>query len=299
MKLGLACLVLGAFPALGQVESTAVYTAFQQEPPELVLDSMKQEVGAIMSPGGLRLNWRSLKGVDGTEVFSELAVAKFRGNCDGSGGLPGASQPHALAWSHVSEGVVIPFADVDCDRIESFLRTKLVTMEPANRQKVFGRAVGRVLAHELYHIFARATGHGTRDVDKPYYTVAELVEDDFGFDDSKHHILQLNMPSGMPARETAAKEKGLRARGQAGLAAFAKSGCNLCHGSRGQGTRHGPAVRAVGEVGEWLNSVVLAAKLERNGPAMRKRAKDLKVPVPSLEESDIRDVVQFLNAGEQ
>ena len=301
MRLGLACLLLGAFPAPGQVDSTAVYTAFQQEPPPEVLDSMRREVAAIMSPGGLRLNWRSLSGVDGTEVFSELAVAKFQGNCDGSGGVPGHNEPGALAWSHVSEGAVIPFADVDCDRIQSFLWKKLVALESRKRETVFGRAVGRVLAHELYHIFARATTHGTRDVDKPYYTVAALLADDFGSDDSREHILRLSGPAAPAVRNKApvTRDTPGRASSHPGLTAYVKSGCSACHGSRGQGTRHAPALRALGEAGDWLNSVMLAAKLERHGPAMRKRARELRLPFPSLAEADIRDVVQFLNGAEQ
>jgi hypothetical protein len=252
-------------------------------------------VGAIMSPGGLRLNWRSLSHATGSEVFSELAVARFKGKCDGSGMPPSGTEPGALAWSHVSDGVVIPFADVDCDRIQTFLRGRLLGLEARSREKVFGRAVGRVLAHELYHIFARATGHGSRDVDRPYYTIAELVDDDFGFDDSRHHILQLARQSALPSKDKApaARDKSSRTKNHSGLAAYTKSGCGACHGSRGQGTSHAPPLRVMGA---WLNSVVLAARLERVGPEMRKRARGLKVPAPSLQEDDIRDVVQFLNA---
>ena len=263
MKLGLVALALGVLPALGQVESVAVYTSFHQAPPEAVFDSMKEEVAAIMSPGGIRLDWRSLDGVKGSEVFSELAVAKFQGNCDPSGLSPAHSDPGALAWSHVSDGEVLPFTDVDCDRIWEFLRRNLAGLEIKNREKVFGRAMGRVLAHELYHIFARAQAHGSRDVDRPAYTVSMLVADEFGFDESKYHVLQVTKP---PAP---AKDKSGRAQSQAGAAVFARNGCTTCHGSRGQGTRHGPALRTSGLL---MDSVVLAAKLDRGGPKMCKRA---------------------------
>jgi len=297
MKLRLGCLVLGVLPALGQVGSTAVYTSFQREPPEAVLDSMRLEVAAIMSPGGLCLNWRSLDGVRETEVFSELAVARFRGNCDGSGLAASGIEPGALAWSHVSDGVVLPFAEVDCDRIQGFLQRRLLGLETRSREEVFGRAVGRVLAHELYHIFARAQGHGTRDVDRPSFTAAELVDDEFGFDDAKYHILQLTKQPALTAKNRALPEKkSWPAKIQAGLAAFVKSGCTVCHGSLGQGTRHGPSLRPTGET---LDSVVLAAKLERGGPKMCKRARDLKVPAPALAEEDIQEIVRFLNAVEE
>ncbi|SPF55179.1 conserved hypothetical protein [Candidatus Sulfopaludibacter sp. SbA4] len=288
VRFGLGCLVLAVLPAPGQVESVAVYTGFQKQPPQTVLESMQEEVAAIMAPGGLRLNWRSLDRIRG-EVFSELAVARFKGNCAASGLMPASVESGALAWSHVSDGVVLPFADVDCDRIQVFLQHQMQGLEVSRRERIFGRAMGRVLAHELYHIFARAQGHGSRDVDKPAFTAAELVADDFGFDDAKYHILQL---ARQPA--PAAKDKAPRRKTQPGLAAYVKSGCGTCHGSRGQGSRHGPSLRPLGE---WLDSVILAAKLERGGPKMCKRARNLKVPAPVLAEEDIREIVRFLNSA--
>jgi len=47
MKLRLCCLALGVLPAFGQVGSTAIYTEFQNNPPELVLDSIKAEIDSI------------------------------------------------------------------------------------------------------------------------------------------------------------------------------------------------------------------------------------------------------------
>jgi len=296
VRFDLGCLVLAVLPALGQVESVAVYTGFQQKPPQTVLDSMQEEVAAIMAPGGLRLDWRSLDAVRG-EVFSELAVARFKGNCAASGVMPSGVEVGALAWSHVSDGVVLPFTDVDCDRIQLFLQHQMRSLEVSRRERVFGRAMGRVLAHELYHIFARAQNHGSRDVDKPAFTATELVADDFGFDDTKYHILQvIRQPAPAAKDKGPAKDKSPRGKIQLGLAAYVKSGCGTCHGSRGQGNHHGPSIRPLGE---WLDSVILAAKLERDGPRMCKRARDLKVPAPALAEEDIREIVRFLNSTEE
>jgi hypothetical protein len=44
-----------------------------------------------------------------------------------------------------------------------------------------GRALGRVLAHELYHIFANTTRHAADGVGKPAYSVADLLSADFRF----------------------------------------------------------------------------------------------------------------------
>ena len=64
---------------------------------------------------------------------------------------PLPNEPVALAFTHLSNGQVIPFTDVECDRVRSSLRS--AHAEPGNMGDVlFGRALGRVLAHELHHI---------------------------------------------------------------------------------------------------------------------------------------------------
>ena len=280
------CLALGALPALGQVGSTAIYTGFEEEPPADVVESMKEEVAAIMEPAGLRFAWRSLNGVTGNEVFSDLAVARFKGRCDGVGVEAPRFFTGALAWSHVTEGEVLPFTDVDCDRIRNFLNSRLMAVEAWRRNRVFGRAIGRVLAHELYHIFSREKSHGSRDVDKPYYTAPELVSDEFGLDEKEPHILRTS--SAPAAVEWRSHNQAI----QAGRAVYAQSGCGSCHGAQGQGTRKAPALRGKGPV----DSVVLAARLERNGPTMCRRAREEKLPAPSLGEEQIADLVRYLNA---
>ena len=42
-----------------------------------------------------------------------------------------------------------------------------------------GRALGRVLAHELYHIFANTTKHARAGIAKSCYTAPELLADEF------------------------------------------------------------------------------------------------------------------------
>jgi Cytochrome c len=283
MKRHLCCLALAVLPAFGQVGSTAIYTEFEDQPPESVVDSMKEEIASIMSPGGLRFEWRSLSHVSGSEVFTELAVARFKGRCIGDSGAPARIESGALAWSHITDGEVLPFTDVDCDRISSFLKPRMIGLDEKTREKVFGRAIGRVLAHELFHIFARTKGHGSRNVDKPYYSASDLISDDFRAG-KEFHIL-------------AARSSGVESRkpSQTGLAIYAKSGCNNCHGSQGQGSKRAPALRVAGR---WIDGVVLAARLETSGPRMARRAKEMKIPGPSLAEEDIDVLVRFLNALE-
>jgi hypothetical protein len=194
MKMVFIYLALGILPAFGEprgvhVAPITLYTSFAQEPPQAVQEALQKELEQIMAPIGLHFQWRPLAGVRGNEVSVELAVVTFKGRCDVSG-LSGRSvQPGALGWTHISDGNILPFSDVDCDRIRAFIQGALLTVSREEREEAFGRALGRVLAHELYHIFANTPKHGSAGVAKESYTVQDLTSDDFVFEGMSSHAL--------------------------------------------------------------------------------------------------------------
>ncbi|MBZ5727667.1 MAG: hypothetical protein LAP87_22045 [Acidobacteriia bacterium] len=190
MKSLLLCLALAAWPVIGEqrgesVAPIALYTQFQQEPPPAVVESLHEELESIMAPMGLHFEWRSLSGSHGNEVSAELAVITFKGRCDTAGLVSRRVNPGALGWTHISDGVILPFSDVDCDRIRGFIQKELLALDHLDRVAAFGRAVGRVVAHELYHIFANTQHHGADGVAKAAYTAQELVADDFQFEEKE------------------------------------------------------------------------------------------------------------------
>jgi len=191
----LLCLALGVLPAFGeplggQVAPITLYTNFAQEAPQGVRDALRDELDQIMSPLGFQFTWRSLAGVRGNEISVELAVITFKGRCDVSGISGRGTQPGALGWTHVSDGNILPFSDVDCDRIRGFIQGALVTIPKEDREEVFGRAVARVLAHELYHIFANTQRHGSCGVAKEAYSVQDLMSGGFAFQEREGQALR-------------------------------------------------------------------------------------------------------------
>jgi hypothetical protein len=188
-------LALGVLPAFGEplgghVAPITLYTSFQAEPPQAVVEALQDELGQIMGPIGLHFQWRSLAGVRGNEVSVELAVVTFKGRCDIASLAAHSVQPGALGWTHVSDGNILPFSDVDCDHIRRFIQAALLALSREDREEAFGRALGRVLAHELYHIFANTQKHGSCGVAKESYTVQDLMSDDFVFQDRDSQALR-------------------------------------------------------------------------------------------------------------
>ena len=199
MRLFLFCLLAGVVPAAGETRwapsaPITLYTSFQQEPPAEVMEAIQEEVEAIMDPIGLRFEWRNLAGVRGHEVSAELAVITFQGRCNTAGMIAQAKFSGALGWTHMSDGEILPFTDVSCDRVREFVQRQLVVLSPDERTELYGRALGRVLAHELYHIFANTTRHASWGVAKECYTVQDLLTDDFQFREKESRALRTSRP---------------------------------------------------------------------------------------------------------
>jgi hypothetical protein len=188
------CLAIGVLPTHGEPKIAApavitLYTQFQVEPPQEVSENLQSEVEGIMAPIGLHLEWRSLNRAHGDEITSELAVVTVKGRCD-VGGLGVRSKVEgALGFTHISDGQILPFAELSCERLRNFVQGDLVLMAPEDREAAFGRALGRVLAHELYHIFANTTKHGS-GISKESYSVRDLLTDEFQFQHKESLVLR-------------------------------------------------------------------------------------------------------------
>lgn len=177
---------MAALPLCGAQDGTelppiVLYTQFVVQPPAAVLDGMRGEVRSIMAPIGLRFQWHDLVSSNGTRVSVELAVITFKGRCDVEGLRPHDRTPGALGWTNISDGVILPFANVDCSAVRGFIQRELLDTRTPSREATFGRALGRVLAHELYHIFANTTRHGEEGVAREFYSSHDLLAADFQF----------------------------------------------------------------------------------------------------------------------
>ena len=145
-----------------------------------VLNAMEREVESLVAPSSIRVAW--ISNTNGAQVYEHVAVIRLRGNCRGDAPLstPVRAQGNTaepLGQTQVSDGKVLPFATVRCDAVRNLIARELVFRPSYEREDVFGRALGRVVAHELYHVLLRTTSHGTTGLARPVQTSADLVAD--------------------------------------------------------------------------------------------------------------------------
>jgi hypothetical protein len=159
----------GPVAAVDEPDSIPVvtlYLGFEERAPGTVLAEIKKEVNQVLAPAGVRFDWRSLDDPRSSEPVHELVVIKFKGLCDIGSDARVSGQKGALGWTHISDGALLPFSDIDCSRTWAFIRQELLRSEAAEQERALGRALGRVLAHELYHVFANTTSHTIEGVAK-------------------------------------------------------------------------------------------------------------------------------------
>jgi len=193
------CLALGVVPAFGGGREglkapVTLYTQFQHEPPVLLLNSIEDELETIMSPAGLHFDWHPLTDAGG-RVSAQLAVIHFKGECDVHNLRPESGFPGPLGWTHVSDGEILPFIDVNCDGLRLFVQRDLIDVPEANRLEVFGRAMARILAHELYHLLAHTKAHTGGGIAKAAYSVGELLSQTLHFGKKECDVLRSHTTS--------------------------------------------------------------------------------------------------------
>jgi hypothetical protein len=134
------------------------------------VSEMKREIEYLMHGSGVELSWRNYSDVSASESFPRIVLVKFHGSCETrafAGRAPDDGMP--LGYSHISNGEIIPFADVECDHIRSELRSA--------DDRMLGRAMGRVLAHELHHIIDRTRSHTRTGLLRKSFSPQDLMAD--------------------------------------------------------------------------------------------------------------------------
>jgi hypothetical protein len=151
---------------------------------------MKREVESLVAHSHIRMSWTW--STDPPRVFEQLAVVTLRGACRPDALVPVSIQvsktdQEPLGQTQIVDGKVLPFAEVRCDMVRKLISRELYAKPSRERDVLLGRALGRVMAHELYHILLRTTGHGSNGLARPVQSSADLMadRDDFAPSDER------------------------------------------------------------------------------------------------------------------
>jgi hypothetical protein len=142
---------------------------------------MKREAASLLAEAGYTIEWREHG--SSTETDGLLTVLELRGVCEtpGHSAVPSVLPGAQLASTAVTDGRILPFSWVNCKTLTQFLTPVIVDQPGTRREFLYGRAMGRVVAHELYHILSNEPGHDEDGVAKPSFTTRDILADQFNF----------------------------------------------------------------------------------------------------------------------
>jgi len=181
MSHGLQLALIAASWAAVAAERPAIglLTEFPASASAAVRQEFRHETERVMAAAGVDLIWRNLRDSRAQESFDRLVVIRFRGEC----AVPRAvshGRRLPLGLTHVSNGRVLPFVEVDCQRI-------LEVMYAGDGQGQYrhegtiGRALGRVAAHEICHVLTASAMHDEEGLMRPSLDRRDLCAVELNF----------------------------------------------------------------------------------------------------------------------
>ncbi len=185
ISLALGCAFAGSIGPRATATSLTVVFHFDSAYSDRSFLEMKREIGSILKDSGVHLDWRDRNKLNSAESFDNLVVVNFRGRCQMSPDALRADTPGPLAFTHRSDGVVLPFSEVECDRVRSSVQRGMGGDDYVRSDLLLGRALARVLAHELYHVLASTGSHAARGIAQPALSSADLVSEQLQLNDAE------------------------------------------------------------------------------------------------------------------
>jgi hypothetical protein len=164
----------------------AIYLTANTAQPPATVEYMKRELAPVLQNAGYRLTWNDPKHPDLIGQASTLVILELRGVCalpPGGGRLePAVYNGASLAETVVSPQGVTRFVTVNCANLTRMTGPVLSAEPGAQREFLYGRAMARVVAHELYHVLMDTTDHGRNGLSRSNFTISDLLDEVFRFD---------------------------------------------------------------------------------------------------------------------
>ncbi len=176
----LACLqtLWGSTPTSAEPPSAVtVLLSYEQPYSRLSFEALQQQLQHVLSDAGIKLEVRERQNAAPHEQFSDLFLFQMKGRCSMNAVPVGAlsDERGALAMAYSEDGTILPFGEVECDRVRQSLQRLVGRGNPEAYQSAFGAALGLVMAHEIYHMLAHSPHHTRQGVTKESLSARELL----------------------------------------------------------------------------------------------------------------------------
>ena len=140
-----------------------------QDTPGAVLRELKKETGRVFNLPNTQIVWKNLDGLAFGESYNRVVVMRLKGSCSGQP-IRTRARRSSLGLTHVSDGLVLPFVEIDCTRIQEVIDPGWLPVNPG----LLGRALALVAVHELHHVLTASLVHDSEGVTKASFSRQDL-----------------------------------------------------------------------------------------------------------------------------
>lgn len=169
-------------PVVPKKHPLVVFLRGTEQQDTFTILAMRDEVRKLLKPAGYDVEFRSVTGAE--PILGPLIVAEFQGQCSAAAHRDDTLRNFNLATTDISNGRILPFSHVHCPVVSRLLTGDLMEKPLAQRQMLFGRSLGRIVAHEIYHILADEPGHQDHGIAKSHFSARELLDARFSFNEA-------------------------------------------------------------------------------------------------------------------
>ncbi len=148
---------LATIPA--QALDLTVLLDIEQKHSQRALDEMRRELSKVFKPTNLNIAVRLRQETKPEETFNDVVLVKLKGTCKMQNLAPLMDERGPFAFTHTVDGKILPFSEVACDHIARSIGQAMLGDEMRDRDRLFGRALARVVAHEIVHMVGKCSDH--------------------------------------------------------------------------------------------------------------------------------------------
>lgn len=172
----LASMLLSAGPLVNS--PLTVLVDFEAPHSETSLSSLRKSLNQLLGPSHMSVDVQLKSELPDNPQFGQLVVFKMKGSCSITPVPVGPiyDERGPLAMAYTSEGQVLHFGEVECDRVRHSLQRILGGNASLKSQQAYGSALAVVIAHEVYHMLGNARNHTHKGITKPELSASELMD---------------------------------------------------------------------------------------------------------------------------
>lgn len=151
---------------------------FESPHSDTSLNALRYSLNKLLNPGGLSVQVELKSDLPASPQFGQLVIFKMKGSCSLTPLRSSKTTPDAgpLASAFTSDGQVLHFGEVQCDRVRRSLQRIPGFAASLKNQQTYGSALAIVMAHEVYHMLGNAVSHTREGITKSSLSAAELFD---------------------------------------------------------------------------------------------------------------------------